>query len=197
MKKVALYCRVSTDKQSYESQLEELKKFCISRNLEIYKEYCEIASGAKTQRPKLIELMEDARKGKFDIVLSFRFDRIARSSKQLIDLLTEFEHLGIDFISYNENIDTSSPMGKAMFTIIGAMAELERNIIRERVRAGVNTARNKGKKLGRPITRDDQKIIELRNQGYSIRRIAAALNTSIASVQRSIAYNVSKIENIL
>lgn len=196
MKKVALYCRVSTDKQSYDSQLDELKKFCNSRNLEIYNEYCEIASGAKTQRQKLNELLDDARKGKFEIVMAFRFDRIARSSKQLIDLLTEFEHLGIDFISYNENIDTSSPMGKAMFTIIGAMAELERNIIRERVRAGVNTARSKGKKLGRPVTRDDQKIIELRNQGYSIRRIAAALNTSIASVQRSITFNVSKIENI-
>lgn len=195
-KKVALYVRVSTDKQSVDSQLHELQKFCESRNFEIMNIYHDVASGSKTQRPELNKLLDDARKNKFDIVCTFRFDRIARSSKMLIDLLTEFEHLGIDFISYNENIDTSSPLGKAMFTVIGAMAELERNIIRERVRAGVATAKSNGKRLGRPVTRNDQKIIDLRNQGLSIRKIASALNTSIASVQRSIAHNVSKIENV-
>lgn len=195
-KKVALYVRVSTDKQSVDSQLHELQKFCESRNYEVFKIYSDVASGAKSQRPMLNELLEDARKNKFDIVCAYRFDRIARSSKMLIDLLTEFEHLGIDFISYNENVDTSSPLGKAMFTVIGAMAELERNIIRERVRAGVATAKSKGKRLGRPISRDDQKIAELRNQGFSIRKIASTLNTSIASVQRSIAHGVSKIESV-
>lgn len=191
MKKVAIYCRVSTDKQSVDSQLDELRNFSKQKNYEIYKEYIDIASGAKVQRPMLNELMADAKKRRFDIVLVFRFDRFARSSKHLVDALTEFESDGIDFISFNESIDTSSPMGKAMFTIIGAMAELERRIICERVRSGVQTARNKGKTLGRPVKRDNQKIIELRNEGFSIRKIASTLNTSIASVQRGL---VSKLE---
>ncbi len=186
MKRVAIYARVSTESQKVEMQLNELRQYVTKRDLEIFKEYVDVASGTKEQRPGLTELMNAARKRLFDVVVVFRFDRFARSTKHLMTALSEFQSLGIDFISYNENIDTSSVMGKAMFTIISAMSELERNIIVERVNAGIRNAKSKGVTLGRPISRDDKKIIELRREGHSIRKIASLLNTSIASVQRGL-----------
>lgn len=168
-------------------QLNQLRPYVAQRGFEIFKEYIDVGqSGAKEQRPQLNELMDAARKRLFDVVLVYRFDRFARSSKMLALALNEFQSLGIDFISYSENIDTSSPMGKAMFTIISAMAELERSIIAERVTAGIANARKKGKILGRPVTRDDSAILKLREEGHSIRKIASLLQTSIASVQRGI-----------
>ena len=138
MKKVAIYCRVSTTEQNVEMQLTQLRPFAQQRGYEIYKEYIDNGqSGAKESRPALDDLMNAARKRQFDIVLCYRFDRFARSAKFLALTLSEFQELGIDFMSYSENIDTSSTMGKAMFTIISAMAELQRNIIRERVKAGI------------------------------------------------------------
>ena len=187
MKRVGVYCRVSTDTQNVEMQLNQLRPYVAQRGFEIFKEYIDVGqSGAKEQRPQLNELMDAARKRLFDVVLVYRFDRFARSSKMLALALNEFQSLGIDFISYSENIDTSSPMGKAMFTIISAMAELERSIIAERVTAGIANARKKGKILGRPVTRDDSAILKLREEGHSIRKIASLLQTSIASVQRGI-----------
>ncbi len=116
--------------------------------MEIFKEYCDNGvSGRKDSRPALDRLISDARKRRFDAVLCWRFDRFARSTKHLITALEEFKHLGIDFVSYQENIDTSSPMGKAMFTIVSAIAELEAEIIRERVMAGLSNAKAKGIKL--------------------------------------------------
>jgi len=187
VKRVGVYCRVSTDTQNVEMQLNQLRPYVAQRGFEIFKEYIDVGqSGAKEQRPQLNELMDAARKRLFDVVLVYRFDRFARSSKMLALALNEFQSLGIDFISYSENIDTSSPMGKAMFTIISAMAELERSIIAERVTAGIANARKKGKILGRPVTRDDSAILKLREEGHSIRKIASLLQTSIASVQRGI-----------
>ena len=114
--KVALYTRVSTQDQSVEMQLSDLRKFCEQRGFEVYREYSdEGVSGTKEKRPSLDELMRDARKRKFDAVLCWRFDRFARSTKHLITALDEFRHLGIEFISYQENIDTSNPLGKAVF----------------------------------------------------------------------------------
>jgi len=149
--KVALYTRVSTNDQSVEMQNSDLRRYSDQRGLEIFKVYSDQGiSGVKDKRPALDELVADAKKKKFDAVLCWRFDRFARSTKHLITALEEFRHLGIDFISYQENIDTASPLGKAMFTIVSAIAELERNILLERVRAGLKRAKENGRILGRP-----------------------------------------------
>jgi len=149
--KIVLYTRVSTCEQKVDMQLSDLRRYSKQRGFDVYKEYSdEGISGTKDRRPALDELMEDARKRKFDAVLCWRFDRFARSTKHLITSLEEFRHLGIEFISYQENIDTSSPLGKAIFTIVSAIAELERNIIIERVKAGIRRAKENGKRLGRP-----------------------------------------------
>ena len=128
----------------------------------------------------------DARKRLFGIILVFRFDRAAHSSRHLTNLVEEFNSLGIDFISYLESIDTSSPMGEAMFTIISAMPQLERDIIKVKVMAGLATARKKGTVLGRPKKRDDQRILELRSQGLSYRAISSNLGVSISSIQAAL-----------
>ena len=144
--KVALYTRVSTQDQSTDLQTSDLRHYCEQRGFEIYSEYCDQGiSGTKDKRPALNELMEDARKRKFDAVLCWRFDRFARSTKHLITALEEFGHLKIDFISYQENIDTSSPLGKAIFTIVSAIAELERSIILDRVSAGLRRTKENGR----------------------------------------------------
>ena len=156
--KTAIYARISTtDKgQDVDLQLRDLRAYVQSRGYTIFKEFIdEGVSGSKDKRPMLDAMMNDAKKKRFDTVLVWRFDRFARSTKHLVTALEEFKHLGIDFISYQENIDTSSPIGKAVFTIISAMAELETNILKERVRAGLPNAKAKGKTLGRPPARVD------------------------------------------
>ena len=188
--KVALYTRVSTNDQSVQMQSFDLKGYCQQRGFEVYKEYSDQGvSGTKDKRPALDELMDDARKKKFDAVLCWRFDRIARSTKHLITALEEFRHLNIDFISYQENIDTSSPLGKAMFTIVSAIAELERNILLERVRAGLKRAKENGAILGRPrrLDLDIKKLQEMRNkEKLSLREIAKRVKASPATVYKSL-----------
>jgi len=183
--KVALYSRVSTQDQSVDMQLSDLRRYCEQRGLEIYKEYCdEGVSGTKDRRPALDELMADARKLKFSALVVWRFDRFARSTKHLITALEEFRHLGIDFISYQENIDTSSPLGKAIFTIVSAIAELERSMIVERVKAGLRKAKENGKRLGRP-KRLDLNVLELqkmREQGLSLKKIGDRVNACPATI---------------
>ena len=186
MKRIAIYARVSTTDQSTESQLLDLRRYTRERGWNIYKEYVdEGISGTKDSRPALNELMNDAKKRRFDVVLVWRFDRFARSTKHLILALEEFKNLGIDFVSYQENIDTSSPLGSAIFTIISAVAQLERDIIAERVKAGLRRARENGKKLGRPSKKVDRsEIRRLRSEGRSLRQIAAELNVSKNTVAR-------------
>jgi len=184
--RVALYARVSTTDQSTESQLLDLRRYVSERDWNIFKEYVdEGISGSKDSRPALNELMNDAKKRRFDVVLVWRFDRFARSTKHLILALEEFKNLGIDFVSYQENIDTSSPLGSAIFTIISAVAQLERDIIAERVKAGLRRAKENGKKLGRPSKKVDRyEIRRLRSEGRSLRQIAAELNVSKNTVAR-------------
>ena len=134
--------------------------------------------------------MADARRGTFEVVVVFRFDRFARSVKQLVLALEEFRSLGIDFISYHEALDTSTPMGEARFAIIAAIAQLERSIIRERVQAGIAHAQLRGTKSGRPIGRpravfDRAKAVELRAVGMSWGKIAKELGTTVTSVRRA------------
>jgi DNA invertase Pin-like site-specific DNA recombinase len=128
--------------------------------------------------------MDDARKRQFDAIVVWRFDRFARSTKHLLLALEEFRSLGIQFISYQENIDTSSALGQALFTIVSVVAELERNLIRERVTAGIRNARANGKTLGRPKSAVDRgRILELKAQGQSLRQIAASLGVGYGTVR--------------
>lgn len=185
--RVAIYVRVSTADQSVEMQLRDLREYAKQRGFEIFKEYSDVGiSGSLDSRPALNQLMNDARKRKFRAIIVWRFDRFARSTKHLITALEEFRGLKINFISFNENIDTSSALGEAIFTIIGAMAQLERNIIRERVVAGLENAKAKGRKLGRPQKVDPAEILKLRNDGSTSREIAAKLNISKRSVTRAL-----------
>ena len=186
--KVAIYVRVSTKDQSLDMQLNDLQRYSKERGFNVFKTYKDNGvSGTKETRPALNELMEDARKRRFGTVLVWRFDRFARSTKHLVTALYEFRNLGIDFISYQENIDTSSPLGEAIFTIIGAMSTLERNIIAERVRGGLRKAKANGKRLGRPKNIvDTEKVIEYRKQNKSIRQIAKELGLSNNLVFRTL-----------
>jgi DNA invertase Pin-like site-specific DNA recombinase len=173
--RVAIYARVSTKDQSCELQIRDLRAYCAARGFEPAREYIDVGqSGAKEFRPELNKLMEDARKRRFDAIVVWRFDRFARSTKHLLLALEEFRSLGIQFISYQENMDTSSPLGQALFTIVSAVAQLERDLIRERVSAGLRNARANGKKLGRPKSAvGRERILELKAQGRSLRQIAA------------------------
>ena len=193
-KKVAIYVRVSTKDQSVGMQLNDLERYSKERGLNIFKVYEDNGvSGTKETRPALGQLMGDARKRKFNVVLVWRFDRFARSTKHLVNALYEFRNLGIDFISYQENIDTSSPLGEAIFTIISAMGKLERDIIAERVKGGLRKARANGKRLGRPESEvDTDKIVEYKKQGKSIREIAKEMGIHRSKVERTLKLSDSK-----
>lgn len=151
--RVALYSRVSTDGQNPEGQEAERREYAKNRGWEVTKIYRDEMSGAKNSRPALDELMADARRGKFGCALVWKFDRFARSVSHLLLALEIFKTLGIEFVSISEQIDTSTPTGRMVFTVLGAVAELERSLIGERVRMGVENARRKGKRLGRPPIR--------------------------------------------
>ncbi len=191
--RAAIYARVSTKDQNCELQLRDLRTFCTARNFILVREFVDVGeSGAKDSRPQLNELMAAARKRQLDAVLVWRFDRFARSTKHLLLALEEFRSLGVQFISYQENIDTSSPLGQALFTIVSAVAQLERDLIRERVSAGIRNARASGKQLGRPrrVVNHDQ-VIRLRSEGASLRQIAAKLGVGYGTVRLSLARSAS------
>ena len=192
--KVALYTRVSTNDQSVEMQTSDLRRYCDQRGFDVYKEFSDQGvSGTKDKRPALDELRADAKERKFDAVLVWRFDRFARSTKHLITALEEFRHLGIEFISYQENMDTSSPLGKAMFTIVSAIAELERNILLERVRAGLRRARENGAILGRPkkLNLNFEEIKKMRNkERLSFRQIGKKVGASPALIYKILQTSV-------
>ena len=188
MTRVALYARTSTTNQGQdpETQLIALREYTAARGLQIVGEYVDIGvSGAKETRPNLERLMGDARRRRFDALIVARFDRFARSVRHLIMALDEFEALGIHFISLSESIDTSTPMGKMVFTVIGAVAELERSLIRERVLMGLRRARREGKVLGRPrVSLNARKARMLRKQGLSYREIGRRLAVSHTKVRK-------------
>jgi DNA invertase Pin-like site-specific DNA recombinase len=183
-RRVAIYARVSTQDQDPQMQLRELRAYAKLRTFTVLHEFIDHVSGATSERPELTKLWYTARARKIDMVLVWKFDRFARSTKQLIDALEEFKHLGIDFISITEQIDTSSPMGKAMFTVISAIAEFERSLISERVRSGIAKARALGKQHGRPKTKTEtiKEIKRLRKQGKSLKTIAKQLGVSHQTV---------------
>ena len=187
-KRAALYMRISTKGhgQTTDTQAVALREYAERRGFQVIDEYRdEGISGAKDRRPQLDRMMQDARKRRFDAVLVARFDRFARSTKHLVLALEEFSSLGVDFISLNESIDTSSPMGRMVFTVIAAVAELERSIIRERVVMGLDRAKRQGKRLGRPKTFvSESKIQQLASDGLSLRQIAEHMGVSHTKVAR-------------
>jgi DNA invertase Pin-like site-specific DNA recombinase len=189
--RTALYARVSTsDKgQDPQMQLRELREHCQRRGWEIVGEYVDVGvSGSKDSRPELNKLVADAHRRKLDAILVWKLDRFGRSLKHLVNSLAEFESLGIAFISLKESLDLTTPAGRLMFGIISAMAEFERDLIRERVRSGIANRRAKGFRVGRkPISIDPAKLLQLRSQGQTIREIALTLGCSRSLVHKTLS----------
>ncbi len=184
--RVALYARVSTcNGQSPEMQVAELREYASRRAWEVFSEYVDHGiSGSKESRPELNRLMADAHRRNFDVVLCWKVDRFGRSLKHLVNALADLDSYGVAFVSLRDNLDLSTPSGRLMFQIIGAMAEFERSLIQERVRAGLRNAKLKGRTLGRPrrIVDGDQ-MVRLREQGASFREIARAVGASPGTVR--------------
>jgi len=185
MKRAAIYTRVSTADQHPETQLYDLREMAKQRGYEIVHEYGDVISGSKSKRPGLDALMADARRHRFDVVLVAAFDRLARSVRHFLEVLDELNHLGIEFVSQRESIDTSGPLGRAIVVIVGAIAELERNLIVERVKAGMRRAKLEGRRIGRtPLDINREQVVRDRLSGMSLRQVAKKHGISRASVCR-------------
>jgi len=194
--RVAIYARVSTanNGQDPTMQTRELREYVEHRGWKLAGEYVDVGiSGSKEKRPELDRLMADAHRRRFDCVVVWKFDRFARSVSHLLRALENFRALGIEFVSFSEQMDTSTPAGKMVFTVLGAVAELERSLIVERVKAGLRNARAKGKCLGRPKrVVDARRIAALRAQGVGWKRIAAEMGIGVGTLYR-LAAEGSKI----
>jgi DNA invertase Pin-like site-specific DNA recombinase len=183
--KCAIYGRVSTAEQSADMQLQELRDYCQRRGWEVADEFVDAGvSGSKECRPALNRLLADAKRRKFGAVLVYRYDRFARSLRQLVNALCEFDALGIHFVSLHEGVDTSTPNGRLVFGIFASIAEFERELIRSRVRSGVAAARARGKRLGRPrVVVDTAQVRRLRTAGRSWRSISRELGIAAETAQ--------------
>jgi DNA invertase Pin-like site-specific DNA recombinase len=187
--RAGLYARVSTlNGQDPEMQLNELREYALRRGWEVVGEYVDTGiSGAKDSRPELNMLMADAHKRRIDVVCVWKFDRFARSTSHLLRALETFGALGIEFCSLSEQLDTSTPAGKMVFTVLGAVAELERSLIAERVRAGLRNAVAKGKRLGRPpVDVSEHQVRVLLESGLSLKTIGKQIGVSTATVCRRV-----------
>lgn len=189
MKRAALYARVSTAEQTTDNQLLDLRQMMQQRGYEVVEEYVDHGiSGAKARRPSLDKMMADARRGQFDIVVVWAADRLARSVKHFVEVLSELDHLGVAFLSYREQIDTAGPLGRAIMVIVSAIAELERSLIIERVKAGIRRARFEGRRIGRrPLDVDREAVLKARSSGMSLTQVAAAHGISRSMVAKIVA----------
>jgi DNA invertase Pin-like site-specific DNA recombinase len=190
MRKVALYCRVSTAKQSCESQLVELREVAIRSGWEIDREYIDGGiSGSIAQRPALDQLRRDAARRRFDLIVCWDISRLGRSLSNLVEIMEEMRALKVDFYFFQQSMDTTTPAGKLCFQIFASLAEWEREMIRERVRAGLENARRKGKKLGRPSRMNESlktAILLLREKGSGIKEIARQLQVGIGTIYKAL-----------
>lgn len=186
MKRAVLYLRVSTIDQHPETQGLELRQFALQRGYEIVEEYVDHGvSGTKVRRPALDRLLKDAHRRRFDVVLVWSCDRLARSTKHFLQVLDELNELGIQFLSQREAIDTEGPLGRAIVVIISAIAELERSLIVERVRAGMRRAKLEGRRIGRtPLNVDHAALVRDRLSGMSLTNVARKHGLSRSSVVR-------------
>ena len=195
MKRAALYMRVSTLDQHPETQLYDLRQMAQQRGYQIVEEYTDRISGAKAKRPGLDSMMGDARRGRFDVVLVWASDRIARSVRHFLEVLDELNRLNVEFVSFREQIDTGGPLGRAVVVIIGAIAELERNLIIERVRAGMRRAKLEGRHIGRkPLVLDRDAILQDRQRGHSLSQLAKGHLVSRATIHRVLKEHASTLE---
>ncbi len=189
LKRIAIYARVSTDRQSTESQLNTLREYIKKREWNLFKEYIDEGfTGSDTKRPAFKEMMADAKKRRFDVLLVYKLDRLSRSLKDLIITLDDLKSMGVDFVSYDNGLDTTTPTGRLIFHVVGSVAEFEREIIKERVKAGLENARRKGKKLGRPPVSSAlvEKAKRLRSQGMSYRKIGLQLGIPESTVRANV-----------
>jgi DNA invertase Pin-like site-specific DNA recombinase len=185
MKRAALYMRVSTLDQHPETQMHDLHELARQRGYQLVEEYEDRISGAKARRPGLDAMMRDARRGQFDVVLVWACDRIARSTKHFLEVLDELNRLNVEFISFREQIDTAGPLGRAIMVIVGAVAELERSLIIERVRAGMRRAKFEGRHIGRKaLVLDRAAIHRDRQNGQSLGQLAKRYLVSRSTVHR-------------
>jgi DNA invertase Pin-like site-specific DNA recombinase len=186
LKRAALYLRVSTLEQNSETQGIELRQFAQQRGYEVIQEYVDHGvSGTKVRRPALDQLLKDAHRRKFDAVLVWSCDRLARSTKHFLEVLDELNELGIQFHSQREAIDTDGPLGRAIVVIISAIAELERSLIVERVRAGMRRAKLEGRRIGRaPLDVDRTALVRDRLSGMSLTHTSRKYGVSRAGVVR-------------
>jgi DNA invertase Pin-like site-specific DNA recombinase len=191
--RAALYARVSTGHQDHQLQRDALLRVAEQRGWETT-EYVDTASGSGVKLPERGRMMADAQAGKIDLVACWRFDRFARSTRDLLDALDSFRKWNVEFISLQEGIDTSTPTGRMMFTIIGALAEFEKALIRERVQAGVEAARRRGRVLGRPRRAVDvQRANRLRGEGRGWRSVARVLGVPASTLRRAVAEGCAEI----
>jgi DNA invertase Pin-like site-specific DNA recombinase len=187
MRRAVLYARVSTFDQQPETQLLDLRRLAEQRGFEIVHEYVDRISGAKAKRPALDLMMGAAHRREFDVVLVWAADRLARSVRHFLEVLDTLNHLGIEFVSFRENLDTGGPLGRAVVVIVSAVAELERNLIIERVRAGLRRAKLEGQQLGRrPIEIDRPALLRDRARGLSLAQLAKRYKISRTSVARTL-----------
>lgn len=186
MKKVAIYARVSTADQHVETQLYDLREYARQRGYEVVCEYTDVGiSGTKARRPGLDTMLRDARKRRFGVVLVAAFDRIARSTKHFLTVVDELDDLGIEFVSRRENIDTTGAMGRMFLTVLGAISELERSMIVERIKAGMRRRKLEGLPLGRqPLDLNHDALVTDRLSGMSLTDVAKKYGCSRASVVR-------------
>jgi DNA invertase Pin-like site-specific DNA recombinase len=188
MKKAAIYARVSTYEQNPQMQLNDLRQLAAQRGLVITKEYVDHISGTRARRAGLDDLLRDARRGGFEVLLVWATDRLARSVKHFLEVLDELERLNIEFVSYRENLDTGGPLGRAVVTIVSVVAELERNLIVERVKSGMRRAKLEGRHIGRrPLAIDRASVLRHREAGRSLAQIAKAFTISRTTAARIIA----------
>ena len=185
MKRAALYLRVSSIDQHPETQLHDLEVMAQQRGLEIVQCYTDRITGTRSRRPDLDQMMADARRHRFDVLLVWASDRLARSVRHFLEVLDELNHLGIEFVSFREQLDTTGPLGRAVVVIIGAIAELERSLIVERVRAGMRRAKLEGRHIGRhPLNIDRPAVLRDRQRGLSLTDIAKAHRCSRGLVSK-------------
>jgi DNA invertase Pin-like site-specific DNA recombinase len=198
-----MYGRVSTHNgQNPEMQLRELREYCQHRGWDVTGCYTDVGvSGTKDSRPALNRLMADAHQRRFDAIVVWKLDRFGRSLRHLLNSLAELEALGVAFVSLRDNLDLTTPTGRLMFQVIGAMAEFERSLIVERVKAGMRNARAKGKRIGRPprtyLSPDTREAVAeaYRNGEGSLRQVAVRFGTSVGMVQRCVgAYHSATLE---
>lgn len=195
--KVALYARVSTADQNAETQLTALRRYCEARGWTVAEEYVDVTNGASADRPRLAAMMEPANLRKVEAVLVWKFDRLFRSVQHMMTALDQFRTIRVDFVSVTESIDTTTSAGRFVYTLLAAVGEFERDLIRERTRAGIDRARSEGKQIGRPrvnLDLEEARRLWAEGKGLTMAAIGKQMHTSATKVCRALRKPVAKAQ---